>query len=478
VASLFVSVIMDFGRIKQHVSIIIAILVIFVEFIAPVCSREINANSYAGKVIKSENHLIDLEWWDNFNSPVLKSLIEQSLDNCFDVKIAGMKAEEAQNYVESSNRNFFPSALSGLGHLSSKYSTSFDLFGNTLKYDGDDILGNFVYLPLKASYEPDFFGKSSTIKEYFQQNKDLQEFEKRLIMLNTVTEVSSLYFNIVKNRKLIDLYQETHDLKKQKFDIDSQKYELALIPKNQLLKTEKELQQSEELLLTMKALNEELKNSLNLLVFGDKEKNEINFETLDSLNLFYDADIEVSTEKIAYRPDILAAEKRIKMAKLDADLMKKELFPSISLRGEILHMKQRYGDLAIKSGAFSFAPWVFYKLFEKGKNTSELKAKKNIYRQMLANYEKTIISSINDVNNSIFYLKTGIKNLNNAKRVSGLDMEYIDILKQKLDMDLITCSEYIEAREQLIKSQIAECESKTQCLIHAISLYKALGGNV
>jgi hypothetical protein len=50
--------------------------------------------------------------------------------------------------------------------------------------------------------------------------------------------------------------------------------------------------------------------------------------------------------------------------------------------------------------------------------------------------------------------------------------------KEKLDMRMVTLEEFIDAKEKHINSKIAESESKTQCLVHTISLYKALGGNV
>ena len=50
--------------------------------------------------------------------------------------------------------------------------------------------------------------------------------------------------------------------------------------------------------------------------------------------------------------------------------------------------------------------------------------------------------------------------------------------KEKLDMRIITLETFIDAQEKYINSKIAESESKTECLVHTTSLYKALGGNV
>ena len=71
-----------------------------------------------------------------------------------------------------------------------------------------------------------------------------------------------------------------------------------------------------------------------------------------------------------------------------------------------------------------------------------------------------------------------MKNYNKALENSQFDRENLAIEKEKLDLKLITYDDYIDTKERFIKSQIEEYSSKTECLIHTISLYKALGGNV
>ncbi len=468
---------MNFSYTKPEILLLLILFVI--NFPAtPACSEGVKPHAFEGKITKAENYLINWDWWENFNAPCLVDIVRQSSDNSFDLQIAGIKAKEAENYVASSIRDYFPFIGMEKGYRDAK-PARINSFGWKKDSPVYNTGRNLFFSPLKTSYELDLWGKNKTKKKYFLEKKDFYEFEKRLILLKTVSEAASLYFNIIKNEKLIGLYQEINGLKQEKLDINRKKHDLELIPKSEVINSEKELKLSEVNLINLKALNGELKNRLCFLVFGDKENTGIDFEGIDSLNLFYDTDLEVSTDKIAYRPDVLMAEKQVKIAKLDADAVKKALLPGLMLSGEAFHITETfknyfdYGSVAYRTGG-----GIFYNLFAKGSNRAELRAKKNVYKQALKNYEKTIVSSIYDVNDSLFYLKSSIKNYKKAQEISKLEKENLYAEKQKLDMDLITYSEYIKAREQFIKSRIAEYEARAQCLVHTISLYKALGGNV
>jgi len=458
--------------------LILAGLIIFFAGNVPIYSEVINVNTYAGRITKGEDHRINWEWWEKFNDPLLLDILHQSINNNFDLQIADLKTKEAENYSNSTKRDYLPSVQLGAGYRYAKYS-NLTPYGQTIDYNKENSKKHLIILPLQVSYELDFWGKNRTNLDYFLENKDYYEFEKNFITLSTLTEVASLYFNILNNEKLISLYEELYGLKKEKLSIAREKFMLELVPKPDVLLAEKELKLSEENLILLKALNGDLKNQLSLLVFGDKEKTPINFKDIDDISLFYDTDLEISTEKIAYRPDILMAEKQIKMAKLDADAVRKSFLPSFAITGDLFQITDLFDDFFnTKSIRYRAGAGILYNLFNKGKNIAELRGKKNIYEQMLKNYEKTIVSSINDVNNSLYYLKSSMKNLERTKEISGLDRESLDIQQQKLDMDLITYNDYIETREKLINSRIQEYKSRTEYLIHTLSLYKALGGNV
>ncbi|HSA07024.1 MAG TPA: TolC family protein [Candidatus Gastranaerophilales bacterium] len=467
---------------KYFITRLNKITILFLIFLlfspAKVYSKEHKTRSYKGKVDVYENiERVNWQWWARFEDSILLNCLQESVKNNFDVLIADFKTEEAKNYMDSSNRNVFPAIKTGSYYKNAK-NAQFGLYGNRWSYYANKSQ-NIIYLPVEFSYEIDLWRKNRDERDYFLQNSYLAEFEKNFIIQATVSEVSSLYFNILKNEKIIGLHEEIMDLKRKKYDINLEKYEKRLVAKPKLLAVEKELNLTEKELTDLKAQNEELKNQFYLFVFGDKEKSPVIFQNIDEIKVFYDTKLEIHTERIANRPDVLMAEKGIKMAELDVKMARKSFLPKLSFEGDVSHITRMFNDfLNSENIMYRVGLGLADNFFEKGKNMAELEAKKNIYQQALKKYEKAIISSINDINNSLCFLESGIKNYNTAKKNSDLDKENLDIEKEKLDLNLIAYEEYISSQERFIRTKIAEYESKTECLIHTISLYKAFGGNV
>ncbi len=463
--------------ISKSKRLIISFFLIFILAASGAYCKDRDTKVYKSRAAACKNtERVNWKWWKKFEDPLLLNALEQSLKNNFDVLIADLKTQEAENYISSSRRSYLPSVQMGASYMDAA-SARIDSFGRVRFYGKSQ--EKLIYMPLEFSYELDFWGKKEDEISYFKSNKDFTELEKNFIILITVSDVSMLYFNILKNEKLIALYEQIQDLKEKKLGINLEKYEYRLVSKSKIIEIKKELNVAEEELTTIKAQNEELKNQFYLLVSGDKEKIPVKFQNIEDIRIFYNKELEINTSHIANRPDVLMAENQIKMAKLDVKMAKKALLPNFLYKGDISHVSRLFNNLFhSESLTYRIGYGIFYDLLKKGNNLSGLKAKKSIYKQTLKAYEKAIVSSITDVNNSLIHLKSSVINYNQAKGTSLLDQENLEIEREKLDLNLIAREDFMDSQEKFIRSKILEYESKTQCLIHSISLYKALGGNV
>ncbi len=456
---------------------IITFLFIMVIFVFPAKAKEQDARIYKSKIEVSDNFdRINWQWWEKFRDTVLLQALKASLNNNFDILIADFKVKESKNYLESSRREHFPLEKFGGDFLLAKPSL-IDSYGRKRNYINS--AKGLIFIPMEFNYELDIWGKRKNRRKYLSKAIDIAEFEKNFIILTAVSDVSTLYFNILKNEKIIMLYEQIYGLKKEKLGINLEKYRAELVTRPEIIRIKKELNAAKSELNTLKAVNEELKNQFYYLVAGDKEKTFFVFSNIEDIELFYDTGCEINTSRIANRPDVLIAESGIKMAQIDVKLARRALLPSFHIKGDFIHVTNMFKDFFKPENIMNrLGAGISYDLLSKNNNISELDAKKNIYNRALKTYEKAIVSSITDVNNSLILLKSSIDNYNRAKEDSGLNNENMQIQQQKLEMDLIDYEDYIESAESFIRAKIFEYESKTQCLIHSISLYKALGGNV
>src|SRR5882672_2038787 len=64
---------------------------------------------YADERAAEARSLADVAWWDLFDDPILKGLIEEAIRNGFDARLAAARVQEARARFGVARSQFFPS---------------------------------------------------------------------------------------------------------------------------------------------------------------------------------------------------------------------------------------------------------------------------------------------------------------------------------------------------------------------------------
>ena len=149
---------------------------------------------------------VNMEWWENFNDPQLKTYISQAVKNNYDLKMASLAVEEYYQQTRISFANELPSATVG-------YSP------NLVKMPGmTNTAGSFV-APALVQYEVDIFlknrDKTKSVKKLWEGSK----LDERAAYISVASAVGTTYLNIVKLDKLIALQEEIVNDRKEIYDL-------------------------------------------------------------------------------------------------------------------------------------------------------------------------------------------------------------------------------------------------------------------
>lgn len=120
------------------------------------------------------------------------------------------------------------------------------------------------------------------------------------------------------------------------------------------------------------------------------------------------------------RPDIKKAEAQLHAAVARSGAARAAYFPKISLTGSFGYAGQDADSfLNWSSRSWSFGPAVSIPVFNAGRIAANIEAKNALEEQALANYEKTVLSALKDVETSLYAYSKDIKkhsHLANAAR--------------------------------------------------------------
>jgi NodT family efflux transporter outer membrane factor (OMF) lipoprotein len=177
------------------------------------------------------------------------------------------------------------------------------------------------------------------------------------------------------------------------------------------------------------------------------------------------------------RPDIRAAEYQIAAASVRVGEAKTNLYPSFNLAGSLTNSGFNLGDLLDPTTiAKNLLASISAPLFNGGKLKQQVIVKDAAYDQAVANYQKTILSALQDVSNGFATLQALQKqqpilqqNLTTARSTERLaTMSY--------QAGLSDFQNVLDAQRSVLSTQEALLSAQAETSLALISLYKAVGG--
>jgi multidrug efflux system outer membrane protein len=427
------------------------------------------ADNYHAKDIKNyTTDKITEKWWNVFHDSLLNELIEDAVKNNKDIVIATANIERAKALRKVSAADLLPSVSAGAGASKYKYSDKVSPLGEVNTYDAS----------LDASWELDIFGKKRRNIEAFSARLKAAEETKNAVMLSIMAEVAQNYFEVRGLQKRIDVARRNIGLLKDLEKIAKAQYKSGIVTEFDVARAQGEHESFEAKIPNMEA---EMQAGIYRISFLTGKEPEYYLEKmLSKAEIPTPPDlvpIGLRSEILRRRPDIIVAEQKLAAATADIGVATADLFPSISLTGAVGTSARLFGDLFTGgSGAYSLAGAVNWSVFNNGAVRANIDAAKATSKASLADYEKTVLSALSEVETSL--LRYGsewqtFKQLNLAEKTRR---DGFKIAKLRYESGQENFLVMLDAERSLITTQDEETQSETRILVNLTQLYKALGG--
>lgn len=412
----------------------------------------------------------DIAWQKFFTDPRLRKLVETSLANNRDLRIAALNVEQSRAQYGISRSELFPPlnlAASGERRRSLNSGSS---GGSAFESSSYDVSVGLV------SYELDLFGRvrslnSSALESYFAS--DAARVGTQIAL---VAEVANQYLTQRALQEQLELSQQTLDGFNTAYDIMKSRFDSGTVSEVELSSMEVQRQTAKSDLSTFRQRIQEINNSLVFLAGGSLPANLPNGRSLDQV-VVADVRAGVSSDLLYRRPDIREAEHQLRAANANIGAARAAFFPSITLTANGGVSSSSLSKLFTNgTGTWLFAPDVNVPIFDGGRNLANLESAEISKKIGIANYEKSIQTGFREVadrlaarsgftdriaaTENLVAAQKRRTDLANARYTQGVD-GYLEVLTASLD--------FYSARQTLIQLRLARA-------INSVNLYKALGG--
>ena len=443
---------------------------IFVTLIVLLCAG-LAVQAKETPVIADKIEYMNLDWWKQFQDENLNKYMLFAYENNKDLKIASAETKQAQQVVKLSFSDQLPQ-LTFNPQIGREFTSADTRFGDILI---PDYTQNRFLLPLTMTYEVDIWGENYLKTKSVKQRLEMIKQDERASYIMITTALASNYYNLIKADKLIENQNELVKLQEEVVNLTQKKYDGGLCSVNVLLREKQLLTLYKEDLNNLKEKQDVLENQLKVIL-GDRNLVNVERSDYNDVNLI-EFPLDIKSEAIQYRPDLIKSEYYIKKIGIDVKVARRDFLPKFIVFGQVGFNAYKLSNMF---GSHTFLSNIgvmpSLDLFTGGRKMAMFRFKKYEYRKALQMYEKTILTSLQEVNDALVSAKTARNNLHSSAERYDLQKEQYRLADKTFEIGSASNLELIKAKQALIISEKANISNKIDAVISAINIYKSVGG--
>ncbi len=404
-----------------------------------------------------------------FPDEQLQGIIAMALESNRDLRLAALNVERARALYGVQRAELLPAVnVSGGGD---KRQFSSDLIGSG---DSRTLEQYHVNLGI-ASWEIDFFGRIRSLSQRALDEYLATEQAQRSAHIALVAEVARVFLTLAKDQEDLQLAQSTLESQQGDYDLIQHRYEVGLGTELDLLRAQSRLDAARrDIAVSIQQVAQD-QNALDLLagspVPGD-------FLPADLSTIVPPKEISpgLSSEVLLNRPDIIAAEYRLKGAYALIGAARASLFPRISLTTSIGTASGELSGL-FNSGTdiWNFAPQIVMPVFD-ARVWAALRVSKADQKILLTQYEKTIQVAFREVADALAVQGTIDQQLAAQQSLVNAVAETHRLAGKRFTKGIDNYFSVLDAQRSLYAQQRVLIFLRLAKLVNRVNLYAVLGG--
>lgn len=414
---------------------------------------------------------MNMDWWKNYNDEVLINHFQTLYENNHDLRIAALKTKQAEENIRLAGANQLPQ-LGFDGSVSRVFRGPRTQFGSVVipKY-----IQNEIFLPLNASYEIDIWGQNYLNRKSAKKQAEIAKQQERAAYIYITSSFAADYYNLIKMDELERNLLKIIDLQKNIVSMTEKKYNSGLASINEVLDEKQILVNFEKDLNKLKE-NKKILNDEAVVLLGLNTDKAIELSDYQSIS-FPQTPETLSTTIIQFRPDLISSEDYVKKSGIDVRVARREFLPKFILYGNLGFNAYKWNRMFAGETFLAnvgIAPR--WDIFTGGIKMARYRINKYEYKKAVEIYEKTVLTSIQEVNDALAEAKTTKANLIKSDEDYSIEKEKHILAEKQFSIGDSSMLDEMKSEVNLYVAKQRNIAAKIDNVISSISLYNAVGG--
>ncbi|HYG44842.1 MAG TPA: efflux transporter outer membrane subunit [Bordetella sp.] len=415
----------------------------------------------------------DIGWRDFFRDPRLQVLIELSLVNNRDLRVAVQRVEEARAQYGIQRGAQWPSIGAGIEGTRQRTPADMRLGGD----DAPSVTNSYQAGIGLTTFEIDLFGRLRNLSEAAYQQYLSTEQAQRSVHITLVGAVAQAYFTQRAAEVQLDLTRKTLASRQESYDLVKRRFDGGVASELDLNQSKGLLDSASADLAQLARVRAQAINALTVLVGTPLPADLPPPAEFGRDQLLATVPAGLPSDMLARRPDIIAAENQLKAANANIGAARAAFFPTISLTGMLGYASTSMGALFEGSQrAWNFTPSITTPIFAGGSIREGLNVAKARDNIAVAQYEQTIQQAFQEVSDALAGEATYGAQLDALRSLQTSTARTLELSNLRYTNGIDSYLQVQTAQVDFFSAQLGLVQAGLEALNNRVELYKALGG--
>ncbi|ENV13690.1 hypothetical protein F965_00788 [Acinetobacter schindleri NIPH 900] len=409
------------------------------------------------------------QWWTLFKDPQLNTLVEDVLSRNSNLAVAGINLQQARIQARQTQ------SQQGVRIGDARVST-----GRQFSLDGDGDRSTGISLGYPGlSYELDLFGKLANQTEAARWEARATEQDLQATAQSLIGTTAQLYWQLAYLNERYSVVQQNLTTAQKTYDLVRVQYRAGAVSGLDLTQAEQAIQSQQATLSQIEQQRVEIRTTLAVLMNMPVQQLSIQEpQRLPNIALPAIA-AGLPASLLSRRPDLNAAELRLRKALANKDANKASYYPSISLTGSLstgIGTSTSLSD-ALKNpvatlGAGLTLPFLQWNDMKRDLQVNELE-----YEKAILQYRQTIYEAFADVENALSNRTELTKQVELQRRNVELAEKTERLTEVRYRNGAVALKNLLDAQETTRNARLNLVQTRQNQYNAYVTLLQALGGS-
>ena len=412
---------------------------------------------------------LDAHWWNQFEDPVLDSLMDRALAANNSIRIARARLAESRAVFDERKLDRVPTVpVDGSYQYSKEQIPGFG--------DQRQVVNTFRS-GFDAFWEVDLFGRVRHGVAAARADNQAVEADLRDVQVSVVAELARNYFELRGAQWRLAVAERSLNNQRETLRLTQLRRDAGVGEEQDVASAAARVAAIEASIPSIEF--EVTRAEYHVAVLTGTRPGELN---ADLSPRAYPAIAKVLPignpgELLQRRPDVRAAERRLAAATERQGIAKANLFPQVSVSGFVGFLAGRGSTFFTgDSRAYSISPGLSWSAFDLGRARARVRGSNAATEEALATYEETVLRALEETESSFASYhaeQARLIKLNDQARESK---RAADIARLRYREGVIDFLSLLDAERTQLQAEDAVAQSESDVYVAIIAMYKALGG--